>query len=165
MAFTARSTLIVLGMLLVPAVIAVSAHSSTVEPDLERAAGRDDSDTSRMEVGVQVEYLEIVTRDVEKTCELLASVHGVRFGEPVPEFGNARTAQLAGGGRIGVRAPMRETESPVVRPYLLVDDIEAAVQAAADAGAEIAMPAMEIPGQGRFAIYLLGGIDHGLWQR
>lgn len=165
MAFTARSTLIVLGMLLVPAVIAVSARSSSVEPGLERAAGHDDSDTSRMEVGVQVEYLEIVTRDVEKTCELLASVHGVRFGEPVPEFGNARTAQLAGGGRIGVRAPMRETESPVVRPYLLVDDIEAAVQAAADAGAEIAMPAMEIPGQGRFAIYLLGGIDHGLWQR
>ena len=60
---------------------------------------------------------------------------------------------------------MRDTEAPVVRPYLLVDDIEAAVKAAADAGAEIAMPAMEIPGQGRFAIYLLGGIDHGLWQR
>ena len=82
----------------------------------------------------------------------------------VAEFGNARTADLAGGGRIGVRAPMRETEKPVVRPYLLVDDIEAAVKAARDAGAEIAMPPMPIPGQGTFSIYILGGIEHGLWQ-
>jgi hypothetical protein len=53
----------------------------------------------------------------------------------------------------------------VVRPYWLVDDIEAAVAAVVKAGGEIAHPPMEIPGHGIFAIYLLGGIDHGLWQR
>jgi hypothetical protein len=45
-----------------------------------------------------------------------------------------------------------------------VDNIEAAVKAARTAGAEIALPSTEIPGRGRFAIYFLGGIEHGLWQ-
>ena len=114
---------------------------------------------------LKVHYLEIVTPSVNETCEALARAHGVVFSEPIPEFGNARTADLGDGGRIGVRAPMRDTEEPVVRPYLLVDDIEAAVKAAEAAGAEVAMPPMEIPGgQGTFSIYILGGIEHGLWQ-
>ena len=116
------------------------------------------------EDAVKVHYLEIVTPEVDATCDALEHLQGVRFGEPIPEFGNARTATLAHGGRIGVRGPMRETEEPVVRPYLLVEDIETAVDAAQAAGGEIAMPPTEIPGQGKFAIYLLGGIQHGLWQ-
>jgi len=80
------------------------------------------------------------------------------------ELGNARTAALDGGGKIGVRAPMSPTEEPVVRPYVLVADIQAAVAAAEKAGAQIAHPPLEIPGQGTFAIYILGGIQHGLWQ-
>jgi predicted enzyme related to lactoylglutathione lyase len=59
---------------------------------------------------------------------------------------------------------MRESEVPVVRPYVLVLDIEAAVKAAVAAGGEVAVPPMPIPGQGTIAIYVLGGIDHGLWQ-
>ena len=59
---------------------------------------------------------------------------------------------------------MHETEEPVVRPYLLVDDVEAAAKAAAAAGGEIAHPPMELPGHGTFAIYIQGGIHHGLWQ-
>lgn len=118
----------------------------------------------REESAVNVHYLEIVTPKVDETCETLEKAHGVTFGDPVAEFGNARTAALQSGGRIGVRAPMRDTEDPVVRPYILVDDIEAAVDAATAAGSEIAMPPTEIPGQGTFAIYILGGIQHGLWQ-
>lgn len=113
---------------------------------------------------MNVHYLEIVTPKAEETCDLLERTHGVTFGEPVMEFGNARVATLNDGRRLGVRAPMRDTEEPVVRPYLLVDDIEAAVEAARAAGAEIAIASMEIPGHGRFAIYILGGIQHGLWQ-
>jgi predicted enzyme related to lactoylglutathione lyase len=113
---------------------------------------------------ILVQYLEIVTPDVDATCSALEEMHGVSFGAPVAGFGNARTAALEGGGMIGVRAPMRETEDPVVRPYVLVDDIEAATEAAAAAGAQIAMLPMEIPGHGKFAIYILGGIQHGLWQ-
>ncbi len=112
-----------------------------------------------------IHYLEIVTPKVDATCDALAKAHGVTFSEPIAGLGNARTANLKDGGRIGVRAPMRETEAPVVRPYVLVKDIQAAVKAAEAAGAKVAVPPMLIPGQGTFAIYLLGGIDHGLWQR
>ena len=113
---------------------------------------------------VQVEYLEIVTPEVDATCEVLAAQHGVTFSERVPMLGNARTATLTNGGRIGVRAPMRDNEDPVVRPYILVDDIEAAVEAARALGAEIAHPPLAIPGQGTFAIYILGGNQYGLWK-
>jgi hypothetical protein len=116
------------------------------------------------EKAVDIHYLEIVTPKVDETCAALEKAHGVTFGEPVAEFGSARMAALKSGGRLGVRAPMRETEEPVVRPYVLVDDIEQAVKAAEAAGGTIALPPMEIPGQGTFAIYILGGIQHGLWQ-
>ncbi len=114
---------------------------------------------------MQIRYLEIVTKEVDAVCATYAAVHGVRFGEPDPGRGNARTAAMPGGGLVGVRAPMRDTEEPVVRPYWLVDDIEAAVASAVKAGGEVAHPPMEIPGGGKFAIYIQGGINHGLWQR
>lgn len=114
---------------------------------------------------MNIHYIEIVTPDVDRTCAALQRLHGVRFGDPVPALGAARTASLDGGATIGVRAPMHESEAPVVRPYVLVDDLDAAVAAAAAAGAQIALDRMEIPGHGVIAIYFLGGIQHGLWQR
>jgi predicted enzyme related to lactoylglutathione lyase len=113
---------------------------------------------------MQIQYLEIVTPDVDSTCGALEKLHGVSFSAPDAGLGNARTAPLAGGGLIGVRAPMHEAEEPVVRPYVLVDNVDSAAEAAEAAGAEIAHPPMEIPGHGKFAIYIQGGIHHGLWQ-
>jgi predicted enzyme related to lactoylglutathione lyase len=114
---------------------------------------------------MQIHYLEVVTKQVDAVCAAYAAANGVRFGEPDAGLGNARTAALQGGGMVGVRAPMRETEEPVVRPYWLVDDIEAALAAAVKAGGDVAHPPMEIPGHGTFAIYIQGDIHHGLWQR
>lgn len=114
--------------------------------------------------GMQVYYLEIVTNDVDAVCDAYAITPGVQFGDPDSLLGNARTASLRDGGKVGVRAPLREDEEPVVRPYWLVDDIEAAVAAVERAGGEIAHPPLEIPGRGTFAIYFLGGDQHGLWQ-
>ena len=113
---------------------------------------------------MQIHYLEIVTKDVNAVCAAYAATSSLRFGEPDAGLGNARTAALPGGGLLGVRAPLHETETPVVRPYWLVDDIKAAVAAAVKAGGVVAHPPMEIPGHGTFAIYILGGIHHGLWQ-
>ena len=113
---------------------------------------------------MQIQYLEIVTKDVDAVCAAYAAMNGVQFGEPDAGLGNARTAALADGGLVGVRAPLRETEQPVVRPYWLVEDIEAAVAAVVEAGGQVAVPPMEIPGHGTCAIYLQGGNDHGLWQ-
>jgi hypothetical protein len=41
---------------------------------------------------------------------------------------------------------------------------EAAIAAAEAAGAEFAMRTTPIPGEGVFAIYVLGRIEHGIWQ-
>lgn len=136
----------------------------TAEHTQESATPRE-VEHNNEEQTIKVQYLEIVTPSVNETCEVLAEAHGVVFGDPVAALGNARTAKLKDGGRIGVRAPMRATEKPIVRPYVLVKDIEAAVEAARAAGAVIALPPIELPdGHGTFSIYILGGIEHGLWQ-
>jgi uncharacterized protein len=114
---------------------------------------------------MQIHYLEIVTPDVDAVCAVYAAANGVQFGVPDAGLGHARTAALPGGGLVGVRAPLRQSEEPVVRPYWLVDNIEAAVAAVAEAGGQIAHEPMEIPGHGTFAIYIQGGVEHGLWQR
>jgi len=113
---------------------------------------------------VQIYYLEIVTKEVDAVCAAYAAANGVQFGKPDARLGNARTAALAGAGLIGVRAPMHETEESVVRPYWLVDDIKASVAAAVKAGGVVAHAPLEIPGHGTFAIFIQGGIHHGLWQ-
>jgi uncharacterized protein len=113
---------------------------------------------------MRVHYLEIVTPEVDATCAALGKVHGITFSEPEAGLGNARTAALADGAKIGVRAPMHDAEGPVVRPYLLVDDIEAALTTAVETSGEIAHPPLELPGHGTFAIYIQGGVHHGLWQ-
>ncbi|MBT8102797.1 MAG: hydroxylase [Woeseia sp.] len=114
---------------------------------------------------MKIFYLEIVTPNVDDVCAAYAASHGADFGKPDASLGNARTASMPGGGMIGVREPMHESEEPVVRPYWLVEDIETAVAAAVKAGAEVAHPPLEIPGHGTFAIYIQGGVHHGLWQR
>ena len=121
-------------------------------------------ESHHVEKPLNVHYLEVVTPSMNETCDVLAKAHGVVFGDPIAELGNARTADLKDGGRIGVRAPMHDAERPVVRPYVLVADVKAALEAAEKAGAKVAVPPMEIPGQGTIAIYVLGGIEHGLWQ-
>ena len=113
---------------------------------------------------MKIQYLEIVTTDVDAVCGLYSQLHGVTFGGVDQNLGGARTAVLANGGSLGVRAPMNETEQPVVRPYILVEDIEASVSKAADSGAEIALPPIEIAGHGKCAIIIQSGIQLGLWQ-
>ena len=113
---------------------------------------------------MQVHYLEIVTPRVDEACETYSTLHQVSFDEADPNLGGARTAQLHGGGMLGIRAPLRDTERPVVRPYFLVEDITAAVAAAARRGAEVAVPSMELPGHGTCAIVIQGGIESGFWQ-
>lgn len=114
---------------------------------------------------MQLHYLEVVTRDVDLICATYGAVNGVTFDPPDALLGNARTAPLPGGWRLGVRAPLHEREEPIVRPYWLVSDIRAALAEAEQSGSFVAHPPLEIPGYGTFAIYIQGGIQHGLWQR
>ena len=113
---------------------------------------------------MKIQYLEVVTSDVDAVCAGYEAALGVKFGPTEPLLGGARTAPLPDGGSIGVRGPLRDTEKPVVRPYWLVEDIDAALAAAEKQGAAVAHAPLEIPGKGTFAIYVQGDVDHGLWQ-
>lgn len=133
------------------------------DPQIGQGATTNDTKMNG-ESSMQVHYLEIVTDDAEAVCKLYADLYGIEFSDPVTELGGARTSDLAGAGSVGIRKPMHAGEKPVVRPYVLVDDIDAAVKLAKAAGAQIAVPSMEIPGRGKIAIFVLGGIESGLWQ-
>lgn len=113
---------------------------------------------------MNVHYLEIVTPDVDALCAQYSTLHGMQFGEPDAGLGGARTARMSDGGLLGIRGPMHEAETPISRPYVLVEDIQASVDLAAKGGAEVALPPMEIPGHGTCAIVIQGGIHCGFWQ-
>ncbi len=51
---------------------------------------------------MEIPYLELVTPDVDAVCATYAAALGVAFGDPVPELGNARTAELPGQGTIAI---------------------------------------------------------------
>ncbi len=59
---------------------------------------------------------------------------------------------------------MHDQEKPTVRTYLRVADIDAAVKRASQLGATVPLEPVDIPGRGKIAIYVLGGIEQGLWQ-
>ncbi len=113
---------------------------------------------------MQAHYIEIVTTSVDKECQTLEKLHGLSFGAEVPDLGLARTARTATGSMIGVRAPLAEHEQPIIRIYFAVDDIEKAVEEAQALGAEIAYPPTKQGETGTWAIYILDGVQHGLWQ-
>jgi predicted enzyme related to lactoylglutathione lyase len=109
-------------------------------------------------------YLEIVTANAQSVSEFYASAYGWRFEPQAPELGNALVAILPDGSMCGIRAPMHEQEEPIVRTYLRVANIDAALKRASQLGATVALEPMEIPGRGKVAIYFIGGIEQGLWQ-
>lgn len=113
---------------------------------------------------MKIQYLEIVTQNVDATCKRYSLLHNVKFGDCEPNLGGARTAKLSSGGLIGIRAPLRETENPIVRHYILVKDIKATVDFLEKSGGEVAVPPMELPGYGLCAIVIQDGIETGYWQ-
>ncbi len=114
---------------------------------------------------MRIHYVEIVCRDVAAQCAALERVHGVSFGPPLADLGQARVAGAPDGGLIGVRAPLAEHEGPIIRTYLEVEDIAKSVQDAESAGAMIAYPPTRQGDTGTWAIYILGDVQIGLWQR
>lgn len=113
---------------------------------------------------MKVQYLEIVTTQVDNVCDTYTQIYNVKFSEADSSLGGARTTELSNGGVIGVRAPLRDSEESIVRHYTLVEDIQAAVDIAEKSGAEIAVPPMELPGQGLCAIVIQSGVELGFWQ-
>ncbi len=59
---------------------------------------------------MQIQYLEIVTTDVETVFTLYSKIHGVTFCDADQNLGGARTANLANCGMLGIRATMHYAE-------------------------------------------------------
>ena len=138
---------------LAAAAVVLSGSAAMGEPDPEGASD------------VRVHYLEIVCQDVDAQCAALERIHGLSFGPAVADLGQARVAETPGGSLLGVRAPLAEHEQPIIRTYLAVDDIAKAVEEAEAAGAVIAYPPTRQGDTGTWAIYFLGDVQIGLWQR
>ncbi|MBI3130906.1 MAG: hydroxylase [Acidobacteria bacterium] len=111
-----------------------------------------------------IHYLEIVTPEVDRARLLYTTALGWRFQAAVPELGQAVVAALPGGSLCGIRAPLHESEVPVVRTYIRVPDLDAATRAAEQAGGQILLESMDLAGWGRISIFEIGGIQQGLWQ-
>ena len=114
---------------------------------------------------MQIHYVEIVSSTVDKQCKALEQIHGLSFGPEVQDLGQAKVAKTENGALIGVRTPLAEHEQPIVRVYFEVNNITEAVKAAESSGAVIAYPPTKQGKTGTWAIYILDGIQYGLWQR
>ena len=112
-----------------------------------------------------VHYLEIVSNDADALTGLYQRTHGLSFGPPDPDLGQARVATQADGALVGIREPLAAHEQPIMRTYLAVEDIQQAVKKAEESGATIAYPPTRQGNQGTFAIVIQGDVEHGLWQR
>lgn len=112
-----------------------------------------------------VHYLEIVSNDEDSLTTLYQRIHGLSFGAPEPDLGQARVATQVDGLLVGIRKPLAAHEQPITRTYLTVQDIQQAVERAAESGATIAYPPTRQGNQGTFAIVIQGDVEHGLWQR
>ncbi len=112
-----------------------------------------------------VHYLEIVSNDVDTLTALYQRMHGLSFGPPDPDLGEARVATRTDGTLVGIRKPLAAHEQPIVRTYLAVENSQQAVKKAEDSGAIIAYPPTEQGPRGTFASVIQGDVQHGLWQR
>ena len=92
-------------------------------------------------------------------------LHGLTFGVPDADLGQARAATWPDGSIVGIRAPLADHETPIMRTYVAVEDIAQAVKAAEERGALIAYPPTKQGDRGTFAIFIEGEVQHGLWQR
>jgi predicted enzyme related to lactoylglutathione lyase len=113
---------------------------------------------------VVVHYLEIVSHDADTLTALYRRLHGLSFGPPDPDLGQASVATRTDGTLVGIRKPLAAHEHPIMRTYIAVDDIQQAVQEAEDHGATIAYPPTPQGQHGTFAIVIQGDVEHGLWQ-
>ena len=114
---------------------------------------------------MSIHYLEIVTHDADALCALYGSLHGLSFGPPDPDLGGARAATRVDGSLVGIRRPLADHETPIMRTYLAVDDIVQAAKRAEQHGATIAYPPTTQGKFGTFAIFIQDNVQHGLWQR
>ena len=111
----------------------------------------------------EITHIEFPADDVERAKRFYSAVAGWEFGEMegFPDYFLFRSGEGQGGG-LGRRG---ESVGHVVRVYITVDDLEAAVAAAEANGGSVITPPGDVPGQGRYAaVRDSEGSEIGLWE-
>jgi predicted enzyme related to lactoylglutathione lyase len=100
---------------------------------------------------------ELATRDVERAKKFYADTLGWSF-DAMPMPGDGGTYWLATmdgtpvGGILDISAPEFGPVPESWMAYIAVDDVDARVKKAVQAGAKVMQPAFDIPGVGRIVI-------------
>lgn len=111
-------------------------------------------------------WLDLFTSDPDRATEFYGTLFGWTAVSAGEEYGGYVTFSKDGKQVAG----MMKNDGSAGMPdgwtiYLRTPDAEAAVQAAASAGGQIVVPAMEVPAKGSMAVVVdAGGAAVGLWQ-
>lgn len=104
---------------------------------------------------------EFVTHDPERAKQFYHATIGWTYeARPMPQGGTYWVAIMDGqpvGGIFPADGPGYETVPDNWMPYLAVDDVDARVQKAIAAGAQLMRPIFDIPEVGRLAILMQPG--------
>jgi uncharacterized protein len=111
----------------------------------------------------EINHVEIPADDPARARRFYEAVAGWEFGEMegMPDYWLFRTGAGSGGavGRRGV------TAGNVIRDYIEVESLDAALAAAEQHGGTVLQPRTEVPGQGWYAAVIdTEGNEIGLWE-
>jgi len=99
---------------------------------------------------------ELMTHDADRACKFYGDTIGWTFDPmPMADGGTYWLAKADGemaGGIMDMQGPQFETVPDGWMAYLAVDDVDARVKKALDAGATLMRPLFDIPGIGRIAM-------------
>ncbi len=107
-------------------------------------------------------WTEYLARDVERVKKFYADSVGWTFQDtPMADGGACYTIALSNGAPVGGIFPLTSPDFDGVcegwMPYLAVDDVDARVEKAVAAGAQLMRPVFDVPNMGRLAILMQPG--------
>lgn len=96
-------------------------------------------------------HWELMVKDVARAQAFYGRIFGWTFNPMGPEYTLIDTGQAPGGGLMAQPpgAPMASLNT-----YFQVDDLDRTLHDAVEAGANVIVPPMAVPGVGRFAMFL-----------
>lgn len=113
-------------------------------------------------MGAPLCHFEFMTDDPEKCKAFYANVFGWEYDTSMPDYTMIKTGQRPEGGLMQ-RPP--EAPGPALGVYFMVDDIDATLEKARQAGGQVLMPKTPIPNVGAFAWFAdPEGIGVGIFQ-
>lgn len=107
----------------------------------------------------RINFIELPARDLGAARAFYAAV----FGWELTDFGPSYSCTMTGNVDLGLQGDMSEAPGMPL-PVVLVDDIEAAQTAVAEAGGTISKPVFAFPGGRRFHFLDPNGLELAIMQ-